>query len=74
MGRRTHQSLVHSLEFRAAAPVYALFGPAPKLPEERPALDQLLNERLGYFIRPGKHAMTTGDWKVWLDYADKWLR
>jgi pimeloyl-ACP methyl ester carboxylesterase len=59
---------------KAAAPVYALFGEEPKLPESRPALNQLLNERLGYFIRPGKHSMTTPDWKAWLDYADKWLR
>lgn len=59
---------------RAAAPVYALFGEAPKLPEQRPAINQLLNERLGYFIRPGKHSMNTEDWKAWLDYADKWLR
>lgn len=59
---------------KAAAPVYALFGEAPNLPASRPPLNQLLNERLGYFIRPGKHAMTTADWKAWLDYADKWLK
>jgi dienelactone hydrolase len=59
---------------KAAAPVYALFGETPALPAERPPLNQLLNERLGYFIRPGKHAMTTPDWKAWLDYADKWLK
>lgn len=59
---------------RAAAPVYALFGEKPALPAERPALNALLNERLGYFIRPGKHAMTTPDWKAWLDYADRWLK
>jgi hypothetical protein len=59
---------------RAAAPVYALFGEKPALPAERPASNELLNERLGYFIRPGKHSMTTPDWKVWLDYADKWLK
>ncbi len=58
----------------AAAPVYALFGEKPALPEERPAINALLNERLGYFIRPGKHSMTTLDWKNWLDYADKWLK
>ena len=59
---------------KAAAPVYALFGETPKLPDNRPASNQLLNERLGYFIRPGRHSMTTPDWKTWLDYADKWLR
>ena len=58
----------------AAAPAYALFGEAPKLPAARPPLNQLLNERLGYFIRPGKHAMSTPDWAAWLDYADRWLK
>ncbi len=58
----------------AAAPAYALFGEKPALPALRPALGELLNERLGYTIRPGAHAMTGADWKVWLDYADKWLR
>jgi hypothetical protein len=59
---------------QAAAPVYALFGEKPVLPAERPAMGVLLNERLGYFIRPGKHSMTTLDWKNWLDYADQWLK
>lgn len=57
-----------------AAPVYALFGEKPSLPATPPALGELLNERLGYFIRPGKHSMTTLDWKAWLDYADRWLK
>lgn len=39
-----------------------------------PEINQLLPSRLGYFIRPGKHAMTRADWKAWLDYADQWLR
>ena len=39
-----------------------------------PEVGKLLDSRLGYYIREGKHSMTTPDWKVWLDYADKWLR
>ena len=35
---------------------------------------QELSERLGYYIRPGKHSMTKADWSVWLDYGDKWLK
>jgi len=58
----------------AAAPVYALFGEKPALPAERPASGELLNERLGYFIRPGKHSMIKLDWQHWLDYTDKWLK
>ncbi len=58
----------------AAAPAYTLFGHTLKLPATRPAPSELLSERVGYFIRPGKHSMTMGDWKVWLDYADRWLK
>ena len=58
----------------AAAPAYALYGEVPKLSATRPAINELLNQRIGYYIRPGKHSMTTGDWKVWLDYADRWLK
>jgi hypothetical protein len=39
----------------------------------RPEVGQLLNSRLGYFIRPGKHSMTRQDWKFFLDFADKHL-
>jgi dienelactone hydrolase len=59
---------------KAAAPVYALFGETIALTEQRPAMSQPLLERLAYYIRPGKHSMTSEDWKVWLDYADKWLK
>ena len=58
----------------AAAPVYALFGEKIALPAPRPPTGELLAERLGYYIRPGKHSMTAADWKVWCDYADKFLK
>ena len=58
----------------AAAPAYALFEKDTKVPAARPVLNELLNEPIGYFIRPGKHSMTTADWKIWLDYADRWLK
>jgi hypothetical protein len=58
----------------AASPVYALFGHNIALPSVFPTLGQVLTERLGYYIRPGKHSMTKEDWSVWLDYADKWLK
>jgi hypothetical protein len=38
-----------------------------------PKPEQLIGSRLGYYIRPGKHSMTRGDWKVFLDYADKYF-
>jgi hypothetical protein len=60
---------------QAASPVYELLGEeglaADKMPE---AGAPLIDSRLGYWIRPGKHAMTPADWKVYMDFADKWLK
>ena len=55
---------------KAAAPVYEFLGVQGLSAKTRPELNQLVNSRLGYFIRPGKHQMTRDDWKVFLDYAD----
>ena len=59
---------------RAAEPVYRLFNADNLGAEKMPETGKLLDSRLGYYIREGKHSMTTPDWKVWLDYADKWLK
>lgn len=59
---------------RAADPVYRLVAGDGLGAEKMPEVGTLLASRLGYFIRPGKHAMTAEDWKVWLDYADRWLK
>jgi dienelactone hydrolase len=59
---------------KAADPVYRLVAGDGIGASEMPETGRLLDSRLGYFIRPGKHSMTREDWKVWLDYADKWLR
>jgi hypothetical protein len=55
----------------AADPVYRLLGvEGLNLKQMKP--DQpLINSRLGYFIRPGKHSMTPIDWDAFLDFADK---
>jgi hypothetical protein len=58
----------------AADPVYRLVEGDGLGADRMPEVGTLLASRLGYFIRPGKHAMTAEDWKVWLDYADKWLK
>lgn len=59
---------------RAADPVYRLLSgegiDATGMPDE----GKLIASRLGYYIRPGKHSMTRGDWKAWLDYADAWMK
>jgi hypothetical protein len=34
-----------------------------------PEPGKLLDSRLGYYIRPGKHSMTREDWKVFLEFA-----
>jgi hypothetical protein len=59
---------------RAADPVYRLVAGDGLGADKMPETGVLLNSRLGYFIREGRHSMTTPDWKVWLDYADKWLK
>jgi hypothetical protein len=33
----------------------------------------LVDSRLGYYIRAGKHSMTPEDWKVFVEYANKQL-
>lgn len=59
---------------RAANPAYRLCGVEGVTAEAMPAANQLLASRLGYWIRPGRHAMTPADWKTYMDYADVWLK
>jgi hypothetical protein len=58
----------------AAEPAYRLLGAEGLAVKEMPAVGKLVDSRLGYYIRPGKHSMTRDDWKVFLDFADKNLR
>ena len=58
---------------KAADPVYRLLGAGGLGAKEVPEIGKLLDSRLGYFIRPGKHSMTSTDWTAFLDYADKQL-
>src|SRR5262245_19647930 len=41
---------------------------------QMPEPGKLVDSKLGYFIRPGKHSTTPDDWKVLLDFADKHLK
>ncbi|HZU37268.1 MAG TPA: acetylxylan esterase [Gemmataceae bacterium] len=59
---------------KAADPVYRLLGAEGLAAKRMPPVNTLVNSRLGYHIRPGKHSMGRQDWKVWLEYADKHLR
>ncbi|MDY3553953.1 acetylxylan esterase [Gemmata sp. JC717] len=58
----------------AAAPAYKLYGDDRPVAAKVPEQGKLSDERLGYFIRAGKHAMTPDDWNVYVQFADKWLR
>ena len=59
---------------KAANPTYKLFGEEGITAEKMPGTNELIASRLGYWIRPGKHAMSPPDWKTYMDYADKWLK
>lgn len=59
---------------KAAAPVYRLLGAGGLDAEQMPEPGRLVDSTLGYYIRPGEHSMTSSDWKVFLDYADKHLK
>jgi hypothetical protein len=60
---------------QSATPVYQLLGveglEADAMPKPG---DALITSRLGYWIRPGKHAMSPPDWQTYMDFADKWLK
>jgi hypothetical protein len=59
---------------QGADPVYRLLGSRGLDSAAFPEPNQLLDSPLGYYIRPGKHSMTTADWKLFLDFADKNMR
>jgi hypothetical protein len=58
---------------KAADPVYRFLGVEGLEAQRMPPTGKLLNSRLGYYIRPGKHSMTRADWAVFLDFADRHL-
>ncbi|MCS7021910.1 MAG: acetylxylan esterase [Gemmataceae bacterium] len=60
---------------RAAAPAYELYDvEKPVVADQMPPVNSLSAQRLGYFLRPGKHAMTPADWQIFMDYCDRWGR
>jgi hypothetical protein len=56
---------------KAAEPVYKLLNAGGCDASEMPPEGKLVDSKLGYYIRAGAHSMTSGDWKVFLDFADK---
>jgi hypothetical protein len=55
---------------KAADPVYKLLGSEGLAAGAKPEMNKLIKSPLGYFIRPGKHAMSRRDWQAYLDFAD----
>ena len=55
-------------------PVYKLLGVEGLTTDSFPNENKLVDSRLAYWIRPGKHAMGPPDWETYLTYADKWLK
>jgi dienelactone hydrolase len=58
---------------QAADPVYRFLGAGGLDAKKMPEVGKLADSKLGYFIRPGKHSMTSVDWNAFLDFADKQL-
>jgi hypothetical protein len=58
----------------AADPVYRFLGVQGIAVKKAPPVGQLIDSRLGYFVRAGKHSMTREDWRVFVDYAQRQLK
>ena len=59
---------------KLATPVYKLLGVEGMSVVEFPATGKLVDSRLGYWIRDGKHELNAEDWKMFTTYADKWMK
>jgi hypothetical protein len=56
---------------QAAEPVYRLLNAGGLDAQAMPETGRLVDSKLGYYIRPGKHSTTPEDWQIFLDFADK---
>ena len=59
---------------KRATPVYELLGVKGLEADKMPDSGKLIDSRLGYWIRTGKHEMNGDDWKTFLAFADKWMK
>ncbi len=57
-----------------ADPVYRLLGTDGLACREMPEPGRLIESRIGYFLRAGRHDVTREDWLAMLSYADRYLR
>ncbi len=56
---------------QGAEPVYQLLDAGELAADDYPPPGKLIDSRLGYFIREGKHSTTPEDWKIFRAFADK---
>ena len=56
---------------QAADKVYRFLDAGGLEADRMPEPGKLIDSKLGYYIRPGKHSMGKKDWQVFLDFADK---
>lgn len=56
---------------KAAEPAYALLKAGGCDASEMPPLGKLVDSKLGYYIRAGRHSMGNEDWMVFLQFADR---
>jgi dienelactone hydrolase len=56
---------------QAADPVYRFLGVEGLSAKQLPAQRQLVDSRLGYYIREGRHSMTADDWEMFMNFADR---
>lgn len=56
-----------------ATPVYQLLGAEGLAAKTWPDPGKLVDSRVGYFLRTGRHNVTAEDWNATLDWADKHL-
>ena len=56
-----------------AGPVYALFDKKGLDSPTLPPPGQAVGDRIGYFLRPGKHDVTAADWQSYVAFARKQL-
>ncbi len=62
------------LAAKNADSVYQLLGQFGMKARDFPDTNQLTGSSIGYHIRPGEHNVKPADWKVYCDFADRFLK
>ena len=57
-----------------ADPVYKLLTGEGIARTEWPKAQDLIDSRIGYYLRPGPHDVTAEDWRVMIQFAEKWMK